>query len=124
AEAGRRAATGAGDALTPYPLVGPNCRRLAKLMRARPGCRFSVTVDHSTSAEALSSVMATEKLSVDVLLDVDVGMHRTGIAPGPEAAELYALIARLPGLRPAGLHVYAGHNHTDSSAHRHPTPLP
>jgi D-serine deaminase-like pyridoxal phosphate-dependent protein len=123
AEAEMCAANGATDALISYPLVGPNCARLAKLIRARPGCRFSVTVDHPASAEALSAVMAAEKLTVDVLLDVDVGMHRTGIAPGPEAAELYALVARLPGLRPDGLHVYDGHNHIENFVDRQQTAL-
>lgn len=123
AEAEMCAANGATDALISYPLVGPNCARLAKLIRAQPGCRFSTTVDHPRSAEALSAALAAEKQTVDVLLDVDVGMHRTGIAPGPEAAELYALVARLPGLRPDGLHVYDGHNHIENFSERQKTAL-
>ena len=55
---------------------------------------------------------------VDVLIDLDVGQHRTGIAPGPEAAALYEQIARLPGLRPGGFHVYDGHNHQESFVER------
>src|SRR5207247_10087884 len=47
----------------------------------------------------------------------DVGQHRTGIAPGAALA-LYELIARLPGLEPAGLHVYDGHNHQESLEER------
>src|SRR5262249_52841795 len=50
--------------------------------------------------------------------DLDVGQHRTGIAPGPEAAKLYETIAKLPGLRPGGLHVYDGHNHQESRCDR------
>jgi D-threonine aldolase len=56
--------------------------------------------------------------TVDVLLDVDVGQHRTGIAPGTAAAVLYKQIERSPGLRPGGLHVYDGHNHQDHAADR------
>src|SRR5262245_53737410 len=123
AEAEMCAANGATDALISYPLVGPNCARLAKLIRAFPACRFSVTVDHPRSAQALSAALSAEKLTADVLLDVDVGMHRTGIAPGPEAAELYGLIARLPGLRPDGLHVYDGHNHIENFTDRQQTAL-
>jgi D-serine deaminase-like pyridoxal phosphate-dependent protein len=123
AEAEVCAANGGTDALISYPLVGPNCARLAKLVRAYPGCRFSVTIDHPKSAEALSAAMAAAGLTVDVLLDLDVGMHRTGIAPGPEAAELYALVARLPGLRPDGLHVYDGHNHIENFDDRKHTAL-
>ena len=41
---------------------------------------------------ALLAAMTAEKgNTLDVLLDLDVGQHRTGIAPGPEAAKLYEL---------------------------------
>ena len=39
----------------------------------------------------------------EVLLDIDVGQHRTGIAAGPAARQLYETIARSPGLKAAGL---------------------
>ena len=60
----------------------------------------------STSTAAPSSAAI-----VDILLDVDVGQHRTGIRPGPEAVELYRHIAALPNLRLGGLHAYDGHIH-------------
>jgi len=41
-----------------------------------------------------------------------VGMHRSGVAPGPAAIELYRVIADSPGLAPGGLHVYDGHIRT------------
>jgi D-serine deaminase-like pyridoxal phosphate-dependent protein len=53
-----------------------------------------------------------------VLLDVDTGQHRTGIAPGPDAIALYELLTQLNGVRPGGLHVYDGHNHQDSYVER------
>jgi D-serine deaminase-like pyridoxal phosphate-dependent protein len=118
AEAEMLAGAGAEDVLIAYNMVGPNCRRLAKLVRNNPRCRFSVTGDHLAALEALSRVMAEEGQSVDVLLDLDVGQHRTGIAPGSEAAALYERFARLPGLRAGGLHVYDGHNHQESFADR------
>jgi D-serine deaminase-like pyridoxal phosphate-dependent protein len=110
AEAELCASRGASDVLISYPIVGPNCARLADLIRAYPACRFSVLADHSASVEALSAVLSSQGVQVDVLIDLDVGMHRTGIAPGPEAATLYEQIDRLPGLVPGGLHVYDGHN--------------
>jgi D-threonine aldolase len=110
AEAEMLASAGATDILIAYNMVGPNCRRLAHLIRAYPQVRFAVTGDYHAALEKLSRVLAEEKQTVEVLLDLDVGQHRTGIAPGPEAAELYELLTRLPGLRPGGLHVYDGHN--------------
>jgi len=118
AEAEMLASCGVKDVLLAYNLVGPNCGRMARLARAYPECRFAVTVDHAASADALSDALTAEGQTVDVLLDLDVGQHRTGVAPGPEAAALYERVARLPGLRPGGLHVYDGHNHQESFAER------
>ncbi len=118
AEAEMTASAGGRDVLLAYPVVGPNCGRLAKLIRAYPACTFSVLADHPAAVEALSLALSAEGTSVDVVLDLDVGMHRTGIAPGPAAVALYESIARSPGLRPGGLHAYDGHNHQESFVER------
>ncbi len=118
AEAEMVASCGAPDVLLAYPLVGPNCQRMARLIHAYPATRFFVTVDSEAGARSLAEAMTREGLTVDAMLDVDVGQHRTGIAAGPEAAALYALFAQLPGLRPGGFHVYDGHNHQESLAER------
>jgi D-serine deaminase-like pyridoxal phosphate-dependent protein len=118
AEAEMLASAGVPDVLLAYSIVGPNAARLARLIRAFTGCRFSVLADHPEAVTALSRVLTTAGETVDVLLDVDVGQHRTGIAPDEEAVVLYELIDRLPGLVPAGLHVYDGHNHQESLAER------
>jgi D-serine deaminase-like pyridoxal phosphate-dependent protein len=110
AEAEMLAACGAPDVFVAYPLVGPNCGRFARLARAFPGTRFAAACDHPDSAEALSRAVSAEGQTVDVLLELDVGHHRTGLAPGPAAAALYEHIGRLPGLRPGGIHAYDGHN--------------
>ncbi|HEY7327720.1 MAG TPA: D-TA family PLP-dependent enzyme [Gemmataceae bacterium] len=118
AEAEMVASCGVPDLLIAYPIVGPNCGRLARLMHAYPHCRFSVLADHAAGIMALSKTMSADRQQVDVLLDVDVGQHRTGIAPGDEAVELYEMIHRSPGLRAGGLHVYDGHNHQESFVER------
>lgn len=118
AEAEMLAGCGVLDILLAYPLVGPNCVRLAKLAKANPQCRFSVVVDNPVSARNLSAALSAEKVEVEALIDVDVGQHRTGIAPGPLAIELYEAIDWLPNLKLGGLHVYDGHNHQESLAER------
>jgi D-serine deaminase-like pyridoxal phosphate-dependent protein len=118
AEAEMLASCGVTDVLLAYPLVGPNCSRLAGLAKAFPDCQFSTTADHSTSVEELSRAMQSAGQTMDVLLDVDVGQNRTGIAPGPEAAALYERIALSPGLRAGGLHVYDGHQHQENPVER------
>jgi D-serine deaminase-like pyridoxal phosphate-dependent protein len=118
AEAEMLASCGAPDVLLAYPVVGPNCARLGRLMKAYPACRFSVLADDPAALRALSEALAALGQTVDVLIDLDVGQHRTGIAPGPEAEALYEQFARLPGVRPGGFHVYDGHNHQESLAER------
>jgi D-serine deaminase-like pyridoxal phosphate-dependent protein len=118
AEAEMVAGCGAPDVLLAYNLVGPNCLRLARLVRAYPGCRFSVLADHPVGVKALSEALSSAGATVDVLIDVDVGQHRTGIAPGSAAVALYEQFDRVPGVRPGGLHVYDGHNHQEAYAER------
>src|SRR5712691_5918604 len=54
AEAEMVAGCGATDVLLAYNLVGPNCGRMARLVKAFPQCRFSVLADHPAPVETLS----------------------------------------------------------------------
>ncbi len=112
AEAEMTAAAGGTDILLAYQPVGPNVNRMLELCLKFPKVRFSAAVDKKRVAHALSETFSEAGMTLGLMLDLDVGMHRTGIAPGPKAVELYRLIAELPGIEPAGLHAYDGHNHT------------
>jgi D-serine deaminase-like pyridoxal phosphate-dependent protein len=100
---------GAADVLFAYPPAGPNIIRLCELVRRFPSTRFSAVADNPSTVRGLSFAARAAGVTLDVLLDLDCGMHRTGIEPGDCAAELYKLIAGTPALRPAGLHAYDGH---------------
>src|SRR5437868_10942657 len=54
AEAEMLADCGVAEVLLAYPLVGPNCRRMAQLVEAYPGCRFAVIADHPDAVRMLS----------------------------------------------------------------------
>jgi D-serine deaminase-like pyridoxal phosphate-dependent protein len=108
AEAEMLARAGAPDVLLAYPIVGPNVGRLANLVEAFPDARFSALTDDANALRAISRQFADKPQPVEILLDIDNGMHRSGIAPAA-AGELYRLLADLPGVRPGGLHVYDGH---------------
>jgi D-serine deaminase-like pyridoxal phosphate-dependent protein len=109
AEAEMIAGCGAADVLLAFPQVGPNAQRLARLASAFPQVRFSTIADDAGLVRALSAACSAAGVTVDVLLDIDNGMHRSGIEPGSAAMALYRLIADLPGIAPGGLHVYDGH---------------
>ena len=109
AEAEVAAACSVPDVLLAYQPVGPNVQRLVHLVKKFPSTRFSALVDDAGAVEALSRAASAANVTIDLFVDLDCGMHRTGIAPGPGAIALYQQLARSPGLRAAGLHVYDGH---------------
>ncbi len=94
------------NVLIAYALVGPAVVQLAQLRAEFPAVRFACLVDNRASAGRLSDAFAANPL--DVFLDLNVGMNRTGIKP-TAAPELYQFCAALPGVRVAGLHAYDGH---------------
>jgi len=100
---------GATEALLAYPCVGPNIDRLTGLAAAYPTVQFGTIADDLDAIRALSAAALREKVKVDVYLDIDCGMHRTGVFPGADAAALFRAISFAPSLRAAGLHAYDGH---------------
>jgi D-serine deaminase-like pyridoxal phosphate-dependent protein len=118
AEAEMVATCHAPDVLLAYQPVGPNVRRFVQLVRAFPKTTFAAVADDEGAIRSLSSAAVGAGLTIGLFLDLDCGMHRTGVAPGPRASELYRLIATLPGLHAAGLHMYDGHIHDTDLAER------
>lgn len=118
AEAEMAARAGATDIMVAAQLVGPNVGRFIALLRAFPPVAFATIADDAEVLNAFSRAAVAAGVTVEVLLDLDVGQHRTGIAPGAEAAALYRKIAELPGLRAGGLHAYDGHLHQSVPAER------
>jgi D-serine deaminase-like pyridoxal phosphate-dependent protein len=109
AEAEMCAAAGARDVMLAFPAVGPNVGRLCALARQFQQTRFSALVDDAAAIRAFGPAAQIAGLTLDVLLDLDCGQHRTGVLPDAKAAELYRQLAATPGLRAAGLHAYDGH---------------
>lgn len=111
AEAEMVAEAGGTDVLLAYPVVGPNVGRLARLVGHYPGTVFRALVDDPDVARRLSDGLGGQDRPLAVLVDLDVGMGRTGIEPGERAEALYELVDRLPNLTPDGLSAYDGHIH-------------
>lgn len=110
-EAEMLAECGVKDILLAYNVVGPNIDRVVRLLQRWPDVQFACTGDDPRPVAALGKAVSAIGRTVEVLLDIDVGMHRTGVAPGPKAIELYRTFARTPGIKPGGLQAYDGHNH-------------
>jgi D-serine deaminase-like pyridoxal phosphate-dependent protein len=92
------AEAGLGPLLLHYPAAGPaKAERIAALAAAGP---LTVALDSLAAAEPLAAVEA------DVLIELDVGLRRTGVTPS-EAVELARAVEGLGGgLRVAGLSCY------------------
>lgn len=111
AEAEMTAAAGGEDILLAYQPVGTNIERLAELMRRFPRTRFATLVDDARNLAAIARVAMDRGAVFELYVDLNVGMNRTGIAPGEAAASLYRTLCSTPGLKAGGLHAYDGHLH-------------
>ncbi|TAE33464.1 MAG: D-TA family PLP-dependent enzyme [Cytophagales bacterium] len=107
-EARMLAETGAPDVLLAYPVVGPKAAGLRALAEAFPQTRFGCLTDSEAGVNNLSAVFVDAPKPLDVWIDLNVGMNRTGINP-EVAPALAAHIHQTPGLTLAGLHAYDGH---------------
>lgn len=100
-------AAGLTDLLIAYPIVGPaKVQRLASLAE-----RASVTVslDSEEAARGISDAMAERGTTVGILVELDVGFGRCGLADEARALRLAQTVASLPGLDFRGLMFFPGH---------------
>jgi D-serine deaminase-like pyridoxal phosphate-dependent protein len=118
AEAEMAAEAGAPDVLLAYQPVGPNIDRFVRLIAAFPRTVFSALVDDEQNARLVSQAATAAGVLAPLFLDLDIGMHRSGIDASPAAGALYRLLTELPGIRAAGLHAYDGHIHDTDRALR------
>ncbi len=117
AEAEMTARCEAGDILLAYPLIGPAVDRFLKLAAAYPRSRFWAIGDDFDQIAKLAAASAASGAQTRLLLDLDLGQHRTGV-PLDRAVDLYARCAALDGLQVLGFHCYDGHLHQDDPAER------
>jgi D-serine deaminase-like pyridoxal phosphate-dependent protein len=98
--------TGCDDFFIAYPIVGSGkAQRLLALARR---ARMIVGVDSEEGARTLSPAFEAAGRRLDVRIEVDTGLHRTGVAP-ERVRPLAEALTRLPGLRLQGLFTHAGH---------------
>ncbi|HOX83988.1 MAG TPA: alanine racemase, partial [Chryseolinea sp.] len=107
-EAEMLAVVGAPDVLLSYQPIGPKANRLAELVQRFPKTKFSCLIDNVESAKHLSKVFSDETIFIEVYIDLNVGMNRTGIV-SESALKLYDDCKSLKGINIVGLHAYDGH---------------
>jgi D-threonine aldolase len=108
---------GGKENILTYPLVQRGkAERFAKAAAA--DAFVAAIVSAEAHVDLLAQVAADKKQKLAVMLDLDVGMHRTGVAPGPAAMALYRRIDTDPNLEAAGLHIYDGQDHVEEQGAR------
>lgn len=117
AEAELLAMNQAKDVLLAYQPVGPKVDRLLQLVFKYPETRFSCITDDVNIARELGKAFHAQALTLEIYIDINVGMNRTGIAPDASALELYEALIQINGIHFMGLHVYDGqHRQSDPAA--------
>ncbi|HSK64158.1 MAG TPA: alanine racemase, partial [Pyrinomonadaceae bacterium] len=98
---------GLTDLLIAYPIVGPiKTRRLAGIAER---ATVSVSLDSEEAARGISAAMSERGTTVGILVELDVGFGRCGLADEANALRLAQTVASLPGLDFRGLMFFPGH---------------
>jgi D-threonine aldolase len=118
AEAEMLGQAAAPDVLLAYQPIGPKIGRLLEVVRQYPATHFACLVDDPIAAKAIAEAYGAAQQCIDVYLDLNVGMNRTGIKPDERALALWQVCEALDGIRPVGLHAYDGHHRQPDLATR------
>jgi D-serine deaminase-like pyridoxal phosphate-dependent protein len=108
-------AAGIADIFLAYPVWadGPKGARIRALHDAAP--RLRIGVDSVAGARHLAAAIDADPFPLVVLVEVDPGLHRTGLA-SPEAVVEVARAARDAGLVVAGVFSHGGHGYGPGQA--------
>jgi D-serine deaminase-like pyridoxal phosphate-dependent protein len=97
---------GIDDVLIANEVVEPG--KIQRLVALARRARVAVAVDDREPVATLSQAASRIGVTVDVLIDVDVLLHRCGVGSADEAIALAGVVARSPGLRLRGIMGYEG----------------
>jgi D-serine deaminase-like pyridoxal phosphate-dependent protein len=111
------AVDGFEDIVLAYPLVGPSIVRFARLVKTYPHAQFAALTDSFDVVPQISRAAVQEGITIRLLVDIDPGMHRTGVS-FEKTADLFKLIACSKNLVACGFHIYDGHNHDQNPSKR------
>lgn len=97
---------GIGDVLVTNEVIG--AAKIERLAALAQRAKLGVCVDDAGNVRDLDSAAGRAGTTLDVYVELEVGMGRCGVAPGEPALALARAIAAAPHLRFAGLQAYNG----------------
>lgn len=106
AEAEALAWGGVGSIMVTNQVV--DAGKLRRLAALAPIAEVFVCADHPTQIDTIEAVAEAAGIRMPVLVEIDAGAHRCGVAPGDSAVPLARRIAASRHLRFAGLQAYHG----------------
>ncbi len=107
AEAEILAGAGIKHILIANEIVGD--RKVQRLVNLASYTNIIVAVDSFENVEQISRAAQKRQVNVGVLVEVDVGNNRCGVAPFGPSLELSRAVEKAPGLRYMGIMGYDGH---------------
>ena len=105
-EAQAMAAGGIDDILIANEVVG--AEKVARLVGLARNAAVCVAMDDEANLTMIAAQAVAADVTIDILVDVDVNLHRCGVAPD-DAAALCLRVVELDGVRLRGLMGYEGH---------------
>lgn len=97
---------GVTDVLVSNQVVAPE--KIAMLMELVPLARVQVCVDDAQNVADLAAAAVLAGVTLECLVELDVGAGRCGVQPGASAVRLAQQVVNSPGLSFAGLQSYDG----------------
>lgn len=99
---------GIRNILIAFPIIGDaKLKRLQQLLKV---ANVTVSLDNLTVAEGLSKLGISMNRKIQVYIEIDTGLHRTGVVPGEHAIQLAKEIqTHLHGLEITGIMSHGGH---------------
>jgi D-serine deaminase-like pyridoxal phosphate-dependent protein len=102
-EAEAMSAGGIDDIFVAYPIIGEN--KIKRLLSLNKRAKIIASVDSYEGARVLSEAAFAQRQRVEVRIEIDTGMRRTGV-PAEKAALFAKSIKELPGLNVTGIYTY------------------
>jgi len=108
---------GVDDVLVSNEVVGRG--KINRLVALAKRATIGVCADDAGNVRNMEAAAKAVGVRLSVLVEVDVGAGRCGVAPGPAVVELARVIADSPHLRFAGIQAYQGKaQHIYNAGHR------
>jgi len=112
------AAAGIRNILIANQVVTPH--KITRLVNLRRQAEVKVAIDQLENAQAIAAAARAKGVVVDLLIEMNTGMNRSGTLPGQDTLQLAQQVQKLEGVHLLGLMTWEGHNleHQDPEAKR------